>query len=217
MKLDIGCGRSKHPGYTGLDRVLLDGVDVVCDINRGLPFADNTVTRVIASHVLEHVDDLMAVMEELYRVCRHKAVVCILSPYAHTFLNAANPYHKHVFNEHTPRFFTKHNDTRVPEEEYRFPFITQWGLGETENMKLKMDFRCIRMEFFYFPAYVHLPEPEKRRLRQSQWNVADQIMYHLVAVKKPISRAELDAIAASPLDVPAFVHYRREHERSSGG
>ncbi|RXZ78914.1 methyltransferase domain-containing protein [Paenibacillaceae bacterium] len=214
MKLDLGCGQNKQLDYTGLDRFLLPGVDVVCDINEGLPFASSSATRMMASHCLEHVEDLISTMEELYRVCQHKAILCILAPYAHTSLNMANPYHKFHFNEHTPRFFTNSNNTLVHAEEYAFPYITQWGLGETENNKLDMDFRCIRMEFFYFPCYMRLSISEQRRLRQSQINVADQIMYHLVAVKEPISPSELKKLARSELDVPAFVHLRRAHEGS---
>lgn len=212
MKLDIGCGQNKQPGFTGVDRTLLQGVDIVCDINYGLPFADNSVDGVMASHVLEHVDELIVAMEDVYRVCKHKSIVCILAPYAHTSLNMANPYHKYHFNEHTPRFFTKSNYCRVPVEEYTFPFITQWGLGESENNKLNMDFRCIRMEFFYFHEYVKLPLHEKRKLRRTQMNIVDQIMYHFVVVKAPISEQELDDMASSALEVPAFVKYRKEYE-----
>src|SRR5690606_6688266 len=89
LKLDLGCGHQKHQGYVGIDRMLLSGVDVVCDMNRGIPYADNSVSTVMASHVLEHVHDLIAVMEDIYRVCKHKAVICILAPYAHTSLNMA--------------------------------------------------------------------------------------------------------------------------------
>jgi SAM-dependent methyltransferase len=213
MKLDLGCGTNKQPGYIGADRFKLPGVDVVCDMNKKLPFKDHSVQRVMASHALEHVNDLMFTMQEIYRVCQHKAIVCILAPYSQTSLNVANPYHKHHFNEHTPRFFTKQHDTRIPASYYRFPFITQWGLGESENSMLRMDFRCIRMEFFYFPQYLKLPEAKQRLLRECQWNVCDQIMYHLVVVKNTITAQELERLAAMPLEVPKFVEYRRSYER----
>lgn len=212
MKLDLGCGKNKQQGYTGIDRVLLPGVDIVCDVDDGLPFADNCVSKVMASHVLEHVGNLIAVMEDIYRVCRHKSVVCILAPYAATSLNIGNPFHRWHFNEHTPRFFTACAETRVPAEEFAFPYITQWGLGATENPGQSMDFRCVRMEFFYFEHSRQLGLAEKRALRKSGFNVVDQIMYHLVAVKAPIAMEELDRIAAGPLDVPAFVAFRRRME-----
>ncbi len=213
LKLDLGCGQHKQSGYVGIDRLLLDGVDVVCDINQGIPFADDSTEGVMASHVLEHVEDLIATMEEIYRVCKHKAVVCILAPYAHTSLNIANPFHRFQFNEHTPRFFTASTDVLIEAEQYEFPFITQWGLGRTENPNMKMDFRCIRMELFYFPRYVALPKEEQTKLRQTQMNVADQIMYHLVAVKQSITHTELSSLANSPLDIPSFASYRRAYEK----
>ncbi|UYO03968.1 hypothetical protein K2F33_30740 [Paenibacillus sp. PSB04] len=40
----------------------------------------------MASHSLQYVDDLEAVMDEIYRICRHKAVVCIVASYAHVNL-----------------------------------------------------------------------------------------------------------------------------------
>lgn len=212
MKLDLGCGTNKQQGYTGIDRVLLPGVDIVFDMDDGLPFADDSVDSVMASHSLEHVRDLMAVMEEIYRVCRHKAVVCVLAPYAATSLNIGNPFHRWHFNEHTPRFFTSCGETRVPVEEFAFPYITQWGLGGAENPGQTMDFRCVRMEFFYFEQYRGLGLADKRALRKNGFNVVDQIMYHLVAVKQPVAIEELDAIAGGPLDVPAFVAYRRSVE-----
>jgi SAM-dependent methyltransferase len=212
LKLDLGCGQHKQQGYVGIDRMLISGVDVVCDINRGIPFADHSISEVMASHVLEHVEDLIASMEEIYRVCKHKAVVCILAPYAHTSLNMANPFHRFQFNEHTPRFFTACADSLIEANQYEFPFITQWGLGKTENPNMKMDFRCIRMELFYFPRYAALSMEEQTRLRQTQLNVADQIMYHLVAVKQSITREELMNLANLPLEVPSFVTYRRAYE-----
>ena len=48
LKLDIGCGPHRIPGYTPVDASL--GHDV-----RALPFADGTVDEIRASHVLEHI------------------------------------------------------------------------------------------------------------------------------------------------------------------
>jgi SAM-dependent methyltransferase len=213
MKIDLGCGLAKEPGFIGLDRFPLAGVDVVCDLSRGIPLPDNSVTEVNASHSLEHVDDLMGVMREIYRVCRHGAILCILAPYAHTSVNLANPYHKFAFNEDTPRFFTSNPQFWIPPVEVAYPHIPVWGLGESDNSSVGMDFRCIRMEFFYFPEYKDLPEEEKRLYRRSRLNVVHSVLYHLVAVKAPISDAELEAIRKGPLRDPVHV----AHLRQSGG
>jgi predicted SAM-dependent methyltransferase len=55
VKIDLGCGLSKMPGFIGVDRFALPGVEVVCDLDRGIPFADDSVDYVLASHALEHL------------------------------------------------------------------------------------------------------------------------------------------------------------------
>lgn len=213
IKVDLGCGKKKQPGFIGIDRFPLPGVDVVADINRGLPLADDSVDYLLASHSLEHVDDLPFTMREIYRVCKHKALVCIVAPYFHTSLNIANPFHKQAFNEHTPRFFTTSNWTAVKQVDYRSPCIPEWGLAESDCSRCDIDFRCLRMELFYFPEYRHLGEDERRSLRQKWLNVADTIMYHLLVVKEPMSDEEVSRLAGIiRYQEPLFYTLRRAQE-----
>ena len=44
-KLDLGCGRDVRPGHVNADRVLLPGIDLVLDLESGLPFADGESSR----------------------------------------------------------------------------------------------------------------------------------------------------------------------------
>src|SRR5687767_3678567 len=106
VKVDLGCGSSCTPGFIGVDRFALAGVDIVCDLDRGIPLRDDSVDYVLASHALEHLADLPSTILEIFRVCRDRAIVTIIAPYDATRLNRANPYHKQAFNEHTARFFT---------------------------------------------------------------------------------------------------------------
>jgi len=149
----------------------------------------------MACHSLEHVNDLLFTMREIYRVCKHKALVYIVVPYYHTSLNMANPFHKQVFSEHTPRFFTTSNWTPLNKLDYESPCLTQWGLAETDYSKCTIDFRLLRMEFFYFPQYRHLSEKKKRKARQSLLNVVDTIAYYFLVVKEPVSDQEVEHIA----------------------
>lgn len=122
VRVDLGCGPAKTPGFVGVDRFPLPGVDVVCDLDKSLPFADDSVDYIMASHSLEHIADLSATIEEVFRVCRDRAIVTIISPYHATGLNRANPYHKQAFNEHTARFFTdKIIGTACPRRRLSFP------------------------------------------------------------------------------------------------
>ena len=47
MRIDIGCGASKKPGHTGIDKAAAPGVDLVVDFERErLPFDDGTVEAI---------------------------------------------------------------------------------------------------------------------------------------------------------------------------
>jgi len=52
----------------GVDMYPAEPVDVLADLRVGLPFADRSVDRVYAVHVLEHLVDLVSVMNELHRI-----------------------------------------------------------------------------------------------------------------------------------------------------
>lgn len=106
QRIDIGCGAQPREGYAGVDVLALEGVSFVRDVERhGLPFSDSTVSRVATLHFLEHVSDLVFVMNEIHRVCCADAIVDIsvptlLGPYA-----AADPTHVRLFNARTLSYF----------------------------------------------------------------------------------------------------------------
>lgn len=187
MRIDLGCGKNKFRGCIGIDKTNYPETDIVCDINRRLPLEDHSVDFVMASNSLQYVDDLGAVMEEIYRICRHRAVVCIIAPYAHVTSHMVNPQYKQLFNEHSPRYWTKHKGMTLDNDDFLFSPNDQWSLQD-EDSGIHMDFRVLRMEFFYFPPFRSGYDPfELALLRQSQLNVAFQIMYQLLVVKEPIS------------------------------
>ncbi len=104
--LDIGCGNRKRVGFLGLDSVCVDGVDVVCDIeNNLLPFRDNTFDVISALHVLEHISDLNAVLDELSRVLKPGGRLQITTPYAGDLRAFQDPTHVRYFTIKTFEYF----------------------------------------------------------------------------------------------------------------
>ena len=215
VKVDLGCGTRKASGFIGVDRYCLRGVDVIADMNGRLPFRDDSVDLLFASHSLEHVEKLLPTIREVYRICKHGSQVCVLAPYYQQGLNFANPYHHCSFNEHTPRFWTDHPRTPVDPEEYAHPHASGWGLSRTDNPEPGIDLRLIRMEFFYFPRYVGLPAKQLRQLRHERMDVCDQIMYHLIVWKadaqSPTNSFEDCVAQFQPYD-PDYVRDRRGHD-----
>lgn len=94
MKLNLGSGIKRFPGYTNLDIDPSCNPDIVCDINKeALPIESNTVEHVLAHHVLEHVGDgFFNLMKELYRVCKKDALIQVHVPH---------PRHDYFFGDLT--------------------------------------------------------------------------------------------------------------------
>lgn len=106
--LDIGCGERKVPGSLGIDISRLSTVDVLADIRFGLPFRDCSVDGVHASHILEHFDNLVAVMDEIWRVCKPGARVYITVPHASsTFMTWRDPTHRRGISLSTLTYFDR--------------------------------------------------------------------------------------------------------------
>lgn len=68
-RLNLGCGLEKLKGYVNLDYNKSYKPDILWDITRlPLPFKDNRFDEILASHITEHLDNTLKVMEELFRI-----------------------------------------------------------------------------------------------------------------------------------------------------
>jgi len=77
---------------------------VVADIRR-LPFGANSVDRVYLNDVVEHVSDLIALMEEIWRVCKPNARVHIRVVNWDSQYMAIDPTHCRPIHPETFSFF----------------------------------------------------------------------------------------------------------------
>lgn len=103
MKIDLGCGRNKKPGYIGIDSCKEVKPDIVCKLGiEKLPFEDNSVTHVYSNHFIEHLYDheIEYLLYELYRVCKNGAIIKIRCPHQMSPV-AAQIGHKHMISENT--------------------------------------------------------------------------------------------------------------------
>lgn len=99
MKLDIGCGKSKRPGFTGVDILPLDGVDIVHNLNSfPYPFQDDSIDEIWMDQVLEHVEQPMMVVQELFRICKPGAKLTIGVPYFRGRYAFIDPTHRNFFS-----------------------------------------------------------------------------------------------------------------------
>lgn len=106
ISLDIGCGARKIRGAIGLDSAPIPSVDVIGDIRSSLPFRDSSIDVLYAYHVLEHFDDLIGMMTEIWRVLRHGGRARIKVPHAaSTFTTWKDPTHRRGLSLATFTYF----------------------------------------------------------------------------------------------------------------
>lgn len=171
MKLHIGCGQSYRNGWVNVDINPYVKTDLCLDIdNKTWPWEDSSVDEIFCFHVLEHCSNYLHVLGEMWRVCKHMAVLKIGVPYvSNSRLNAVNPYHLHPgFNEHSFRFFDP-NDMKGSANEIN-PIAFQ-----TESVKL-----------VYFPEWKDKDRKERDFARKHYWNVVRNVNFVLRAIKLPI-------------------------------
>ena len=80
LRIDLGCGTSKPYGFVGVDVSPGSGVDIVADLSKRFPFEDNSVDEVRAHDVIEHLQDRIHTMNEIWRICKPGAKVDIRVP-----------------------------------------------------------------------------------------------------------------------------------------
>src|SRR4051812_49493573 len=80
LRLHIGSGNVRLPGWTNVDAQRLPGVDVVADVTRGLDFA--AAEAVFSEHFLEHlaIDDALRFLLEAHRVLMDGGWVRLTTP-----------------------------------------------------------------------------------------------------------------------------------------
>jgi predicted SAM-dependent methyltransferase len=88
IRLDLGCGPFKRPGFVGLD--LAAGSDIQWDIAWGLPFGDSTVLEVRSDHFFEHMDLPLVVrtLRECHRVLVTGGILDFSVPHIDPYLKA---------------------------------------------------------------------------------------------------------------------------------
>lgn len=113
IRLDVGCGPSKQPGFVGLDRENIPGVvDIVHDLEAfPYPIPDEECHIIVASHILEHIKPWLTldVFNEFWRIMKPGGQLMIATPYAGSPLYWQDPTHCNGFTEGTFYYFDPRN------------------------------------------------------------------------------------------------------------
>lgn len=106
--LDVGCGDRKLPNAIGMDIIKVPSVDVQHSFDIfPWPFPDNSFDLVFLNHALEHVEDVVAVVNEIHRVLKPTGRLVIQVPYFRSLDAFTDPTHRHFFTARTLDYFVQ--------------------------------------------------------------------------------------------------------------
>jgi len=106
VNVDLGCGNHKPPGFIGVDRFPSPAVDSVADLTRRFPFATSSVDAVRAHDIIEHLPDRIHTMNEIWRICKHMAVVDIRVPSSDGRGAFQDPTHVSYWNANSFQYYS---------------------------------------------------------------------------------------------------------------
>jgi SAM-dependent methyltransferase len=95
MNINLGCGDKRVDGFLGVDRYPAQAVELLCDVERSLPFRDSTIDAIHLDNLIEHVLDITGLMRELVRVARSGARITIITPHFSSLGSWMDPTHLH--------------------------------------------------------------------------------------------------------------------------
>jgi SAM-dependent methyltransferase len=129
-------GETPDAGRIGIDRVDLPQVDIVADLEAGLPFLpDHCIDEIHCRSVLEHIENFERLLAEMMRVLKDSGRACLFVPHF------SNPYyysdytHKRPFGLYTFYYFAD------PEHQPRRKVPAFYTDTRVEILSLKLKFR----------------------------------------------------------------------------
>ena len=153
-RLNLGAGNDIRSDYVNHDIAPLPGIDVVADINLyPWPWDNDSFDEIVANNLLEHLDNFLLAMEEIYRILKPGGLVKLSVPYWNSCSRYIDPTHKIGFHEDTFKFFdpsshycqerhyyTKARFSIVKETFVIMPFYPYFWIPKTSELKVNNKF-----------------------------------------------------------------------------
>ena len=167
IKINLGCGEKYLKGFINSDINKAVRADKYFDLNK-FPylFRKNQADYILMDNVLEHLDDIIAVMKEVHRILKPNGIVEIIVPYFKSDGAFHDPTHKHYFSENSLDYFSDQGDYNYYTT-FKFK-ILQKELAAKNSTKLS------KLRYII---------PFKRILRYLFFNMFDHIVFKLKAIK----------------------------------
>ena len=125
MVLDIGCGKRKiEPDAIGIDMSPDSAAEHVWNLDEyPWPLESGAFERIHMSHVIEHLEDPMRAMAEVYRVARDNADVFVTTPHFSSHNSYTDPTHRRHLAAASFDYFTGKDFPTFAGSPYRFDVV----------------------------------------------------------------------------------------------
>jgi predicted SAM-dependent methyltransferase len=180
LKINLGSGYKRIPGFLNVDSDPEVNPDYVVDISKGeLPFNDSSVTAVVAHHIFEHIaDGFFPLLKELYRVCDSGAIIDVHVPhYRHDYFYGDPTHVRPITIEMINRFSKKNNDVELKGNPGTTPFAYQLGV----------DFEIVHHEYiiepFFLEQFKTMENEQVDMMARMYNNVIQEIHFKMMVVK----------------------------------
>jgi len=134
MRLVLGPGRKVHPGYLRIDFDPSASPDLLLDLEQAkLPLPSNSVEEILAEHVLEHVRNLLPLLQECWRVLKKPGgkMVVEVPAWPNSERALSDPGHVRFFTEETFQYLAGRRRHFLPSK-----FTFQCGLLRLSRTQL---------------------------------------------------------------------------------
>lgn len=108
LKLNLGCGTRHMKGFVNCDMFKEVNPDKIVDLEKKLPFENSSVDFIWASMVVEHVQNIIQLINEFHRICANGAKIIIRVPFFSSWHFSTGFTHVRAFNHRTLDCFNGH-------------------------------------------------------------------------------------------------------------
>lgn len=181
MKLNLGAGGIKIDGFVSCDYDPLAEPDYLFNLEKDpFPFEDNSVETIVAHHVFEHLGEgYFHCLKEIYRVCKHGAVINIRVPHHRHDFFADDPTHRRPITVSGLRLFSKKYNKLCKEQQ-----AASSRLGDYFNVDFEVvDFSYVPMDE-YRVEFEGKPMEEVTRYLSEHYNIIQEVQIKLIVIKE---------------------------------
>lgn len=164
--LHVGSGSNVLAGAITVDILDLPGVDTVHDLDSfPWPYQENTFDLIFAHSVFEHLEDQLAVMEEMHRILKKGGRLVIAVPHFRCVDAFTDATHEHFFTRQSLDYYTDKNNTlaryQYTKKKYKeIGFWYGWPVPSS-NILIRLFKSFIHKHPTFYDTYLSLLYPAK--------------------------------------------------------